>query len=191
VQLLKGKKMNVSKFLKKLSVAGIAVAALTFGMGQAAASVMFDFIFGGIHAFGSGILTANDNGNGSFTAMSGAGTESVNGITETLTLLPNTSGGTGEIYSPSGFFIFDDQLFPNADPLISNGGLLFSSSTGAEVNIYSNGVDNYTFYINNGFNEPTSFTLTAVPEPATAALRGLGLLGFAVARRKSAHNKNA
>jgi hypothetical protein len=31
----------------------------------------------------------------------------------------------------------------------------------------------------------------AVPEPTTVALFGLGLLGFAASRRKSANSKNA
>ncbi|MDY7544649.1 PEP-CTERM sorting domain-containing protein [Glaciimonas sp. Gout2] len=36
--------------------------------------------------------------------------------------------------------------------------------------------------------EAANFTTTAVPEPATIALLGFGLLGFASARRKSANN---
>jgi hypothetical protein len=42
-----------------------------------------------------------------------------------------------------------------------------------------------------GADSKLAFNVTAVPEPATVALFGLGLLGFAASRRKSAKNKSA
>ena len=91
--------------------------------------------------------------------------------------------------SPSGYFIYDNQLLPRQDPLITNGGLLFNSS-GYEVNIFSNGPSSYTYYDNSGYNTPVSFSLSeAVPEPSTLILAGVASLmslGYAWRRRRKA-----
>ena len=75
---------------------------------------------------------------------------------------------------------------PRQNPLITNGGLLFTSG-GYEVNIFSTGPSLYTYYDNSGYNTPVSFSLSeavssqSVPEPSTlilvgiASLMGLGL----------------
>jgi len=185
--------MRSSKLVRELSAACIAVVTMTCGMGQAFASVTFDYTFGGANDSGSGTLVATNNGDGSFNVIGGTGTETVSGVTDTLTLLLN-SAGTASKYSPSGMYIFDDQLFPAAGPLIDYYGLMFTSSSGAEVNIWSTAPDNYTYGAErNGsytIQEATAFQLTAVPEPSSIALLGLGLLGFAAVRRKSANNKN-
>jgi PEP-CTERM motif len=180
--------MNLSYF--KQRSAGLLVAAvLSFTSAQAMATQIFTFTFSGANTSGSGQLVATDNGDGTFTALSGSATDTVNGVTDTLNLFLNPNGTT-LTYSPSGFFIFDNQLYPDSNPLIANGGLLFTSST-QEVNLFSNGVDSYLYYQQDGFNEPIAFTLTAaesaaVPEPASIALFGLGIAGIGVLRRRKA-----
>jgi hypothetical protein len=185
-----GNNFNLS--LKMFAAATLTLATLTLGMGQAAANEAFNFSFAGTDGTGdlsgSGTLTASTNGDGSFTVISGTGTEIVNGVKDTLTLATASQFFTylGQEYQ----FTFDNLLFPSADPTISDNGLLFSSSNGTQENLYSNGPDSYGYSNTNNFNENTTFVLTAVPEPATVSLIGLGLLGFTVSRRNSKNNKN-
>jgi hypothetical protein len=147
----------------------------------------FTFSIGGVT--GSGTLFATSNGDGTYTAISGTATETGANSqgTMALSLIANPTP-TGEVVSQSGFFLYDDQLLPGQNPLITNGGLLFRSANGNEVNIYSNGASSYQYYENNGYNTVGSnFTLTAVPEPATFVMGGTALLaglGYTLIRRR-------
>ena len=80
-------------------------------------------------------------------------------MTRRFLLIPNSSC-SGSVYSPSGCFIYDDHLLIGQDPLISNPGLLFNTSSGLELNNYSNGPGSYTTYISHGLNAASNFPLT-------------------------------
>lgn len=180
--------------LKHLSAVLLVAVAMTLASGQAMANQIFAFSFTGATASGFGTLTAVVNGDGSFTAISGSGTETVNGATDTLNLIFNPNG-KDLATSASGAFFFDNQLLPSTDPFIANGGLLFQTST-QELNLYSTSPGQYLFYQQNRYNESTAFTLTAVadgagvPEPTTVFLLGAGFVGL-VASRRNANTKQA
>jgi PEP-CTERM motif len=118
-------------------------------------------------------LVATDNGNGTFTAISGSGYYD----TFAITLIPNPIA-PGAAYSPTGYFYYDDLIIPNQNPVVTNPGLLFSinDSGSTELNIFSEG-SVYIAYLNNGSNGNGSFAGTETPEPATAPLTLIGLVG--------------
>ncbi len=75
-----------------------------------------------------------------------------------------------------------DNLFTIAQPNFSDGGMLFSLANGGlNTNVYFfNNVYNEVYVDGlNVFDTPISWSVTAVPEPATvlSMLAGLGLLG--------------
>lgn len=192
--------MKLTRSLRKLATVGVALAAMTFGIGQASATV-FNFTFSNAYSSGSGTLNATDNGAGTYTAISGSGTETISGVDYILALILNLNapGSTTVPAGPGWVYTFDNQLLPAVNPALLSGGLFFSTtngSPGSVVNIYSGGT-NYLYSTNAGgvgtpqFNPGmiSSFTLTTVPEPLTLGLLGIGLIGIGAARRKM--NKEA
>jgi hypothetical protein len=102
---------------------------------------------------------------GSFTLTSGEGFS-----VGTFTLLPNPNP-PGQSVSPSGYFLFDNQVSPGTDPFVNNNGLLFTSGS-VEINLFSNAgnVPEYQLYQNNGVNVLGDVTLVPVPEPSARML---------------------
>jgi hypothetical protein len=175
------------KYTKLALISAIALGAIA----SSASAAQFLFTYSGDMgingAFGS--LTGTANGDGTYTATSGTITEFGPVATGTGALIANPSAPASH-GSPTGFFTYDDQLLPGQNPLISNGGLLFSVG-GVEINIFSNGAgpDTYTIYNNRGTQGNGDFALSqlaGVPEPATWGLMlvGFGGLGAMLRRRR-------
>jgi hypothetical protein len=109
---------------------------------------VFDFAFTIGANTGYINLNTTDIGNGEFLATAGTLTLTGGQDAGTYTLYPGGPGNTG---SPSGYFSFNDALYPAVNPVIDNQGLLFTKGT-FEINIFSNGANNYEFYDNTGYN---------------------------------------
>jgi hypothetical protein len=160
----------------KIIAAG--AAALAFAGATQASTV--ELTFTGIGISGD-VLAWTDSAN-HITSISGSLTDS--------TLSPSSFTVTGL----SGYAAADNQLTPTPN-YVTFAGLSFSTDagTGWDFNIYDNGGGNYSLLTQSsnpgGGAVPSNIALavTAVPEPANAALLLAGVLGLgAVARRRAA-----
>jgi hypothetical protein len=146
---------------------------------------------------GNGAFADNFEGthSGSYAAYFGA-VGQLDGISQTIA----TVAGTSYDFS---FWYASDGGMPNAFQAYFDGNLLFSTANDPahgylKQDFIINASSNSTVISFLGRNDPTWQTLddvsvnaATVPEPATTALVGLGLLGFTASRRKSANSKNA
>jgi hypothetical protein len=171
------------KFLKS---AALAVGILTFAVMTVpaeAATVTFDWTLtgpapglGGVPFPGSGTITAT---------VSAVGGDPVTAITGTIngsmiTALNTFNGG-------------DNLLFPTGTTFLSTHGISFVTAAGQNINIFSF-FPQGTPPSGNAYGELSSnpsgfgvgtFTISAVPEPATWAMMLLGFAGLGFAFRQS------
>lgn len=149
----------------------------------------FAFTFIGATCRAEGLVTAVSSGTGSFLASAGSLTVTSGGAAGSYDLFQNANGAS-PIISPSGFFIFDDQIVPGAGQPINWYGLLFTGG-GAEINIWGNkDGQTYTFYShgpNGNIQDIGQFTLTAVPAPGGVAMLAMAGAGLAAVRRRRLH----
>jgi PEP-CTERM motif-containing protein len=176
--------------MRKISLISLALAAavailpaakadsfsetLTF---YGAGGVTVSFVING-SAAGGGVF---DISSGTFTLTgSQSGTGSLYGQ-------PGSGNTAQNIYSPSGYFWYDNLFYQQAgSPLVDIDGLLFEVN-GVEYNIYYEDGE-YWLLGNNGFAE----TLNATTEPSTLLLLGTGILclaGFAFRKSKNSGDK--
>lgn len=162
------------------------VAAVMTSDSARADDFMFSFVGATVRA--EGLVTAVSNGTGSLRAVAGSLNVSMGGAAGNYDLFLNANGDS-PIISPSGFFIFDNQVNPSAGQQINWYGLLFTGS-GAEINIWGNhDQTSYTFYSHGpggNIRDTGQFSLTAVPSPGGAAVVCLAGACLAVGRRRPA-----
>ena len=173
--------------MKKVGLFFVAAVLLMATMAMAD-TFSFTYASQNNDILGQGLLFATANGDGSFTAVGGTTTNNIGSFT--LVLNPN---GKAIKTDSSGLFNYDNQLFPQLDPVIDNDGLLFTNGDVTHtllLNLFSDAASVYEAYTGAPgagypFHENVTFTLTSVPEPSTLLLLGAGLLGLAATRRKS------
>ena len=105
-------------------------------------------------------------------------------------LFPNPQAPSAQ-YSPTGQFIYDDQVFPGGSPMVTNPGLLafggkaagnVPEGKGSELNLFSSGPNTYNLYTATNGNYPYSFQFTVTPASSkmnwSNTVAGAGAVGM-------------
>ena len=182
------------------------VTLVCLSWGQAYADYSFSFMSNDGTYGVAGTLLTTSNGNGTYTvtggSVTGTGTADL-GVS--YSLVQAVAGGSIRPFSglPGNGtdLIFDNQLTPGSNPVLTGNGVLFMSTanvglTGnpSYLNIWGNGPSSYTLF-QLGYDTPNqkeiygpqidgTASVTATPIPAAAWLFGSGLMGLVGFRRK-------
>jgi hypothetical protein len=163
----------------------VLLAAATAGPSAHAEDFIFDFKSDMV--CGTGTLSGVANGDGWLTILGGS-LSVFSGVYEGSYKLIGNANKTSPIISPTGYFIYDNQLSPDAPASLNVYGLLFGDGS-TEINIWGNGEKSpYTFYAHGKSGDLSTdgeFTIAVVPAPGAVALAGLGAVVFGLRRRRS------
>lgn len=163
---------------KKLNLLFVWIALLTVSSLAAASQDSFNFSFKDGNVSGLGTLYGTFENSGSWLLTSGNGTFNDGVNSGTISLILNPSGPSYSAISPSGYFVYDDQLFPFFGPsqLVDEDGLLFSFN-GVELNLWQTGASpggggwaesNGNGDLNGGF----TITSTSLQQPPSITILG-------------------
>lgn len=171
--------------------------ATSLVMAVQARATLFDITFTSNDGLisGSGILNGQSEGGGLYEAIGGSSFNiavspealAYGFIPGEYSIYVNPNSPSAS-YSPSGYFIYDNQVLNGQNPFITNPGLLFTGPNGAlttlELNLFSNGPSSpipngtYQLYENDGANVygDANLSLVPVPEASTMLAGALMLL---------------
>lgn len=175
----------MQKTLRQLALVPLALAAVVL-IAPAAHADSFDFSYtapGGVSGSGTldGTFEGIINGDQAWLITSGTGVFDDGVNSGPITVVPNLNGPDNSSLSPSGFFTYDDLLFPYAGPgqYLDVDGLLFSFGS-LELNLYDFLGDGWSE--DNGNGGYGTLAVTPTPEPGSWLLLGAGLLVLILAR---------
>jgi hypothetical protein len=189
----RNRQATVKRKIMNTKTLQLAILGSTLVLGTQARATLFDITFNGFDGTEAiAQVSATDLGGDVYQAVSGSITVTPGSmlfLSGTWALYQNPNGMNAS-YSPSGYFIYDNLIMPNANPMDTYPGLLFrQASNGYEVNLYSDGADTYILYDNYGRHVNGRMTVvdppgpnapTVVPEPATMLAGALLLLPFGI-----------
>lgn len=134
------------------------------------------------------MMTKDDGGSFSLLSLDGAGAHNFNhqGLSSYIPDQIDVVGYVADGTQVAQSFLIDKSV--QFGPLAFTSYALNASFTNLKAVSFSSSGSKDDLY--NGFTID-NISFAAVPEPASIALLGIGLLGFAASRRKAAKSKNA
>jgi hypothetical protein len=167
-------------FLAILAVAAVALMPSPARAGTIAWSYSGDFNNNAATPdSGGGLLTYGAVGGGEFLVTGISGTFDGAAITSLLAV--------GSCCAPPNN---DNLLLLGGGPLLDDGGIAFSTSAGADFNLYYGGIVGLMQMASTPYSDIASpgagYGVFAAPEPSTVALFGIGLTGLFFLRRRAA-----
>ena len=179
--------------LTRLLISAVAVVALSVCARTASADTFT------INFWGSGFngtldvdTTLVSSGVYAIDSISG----NVSGFPVTGLIPTTTTTGYSSYNLPDGsFWFYDNLLFANSNPLVDNGGILFTLAGLAQpVNLFYDTQGEFGIYIGGGnypkdfLYNPVQVSIVSTPEPSTLVfgLGGLAFLSLGLAVKKMA-----
>jgi hypothetical protein len=159
--------------MKRIQIAIIAVALVIAVQARAS---LFDITFSDNDGanVGNGVLTATDNGNGTWNVTAATFQMTAGTLVGSYTLVPNPNAPNPNVLDG---FVYDNQASYPAIPYLDTNGLLFSGP--AVINLWGNSPTDYElFSYTPSVDTHGIVTLTPVPEASTMIAGALLLLPF-------------